>query len=243
MATIARFKKPVSKIKSWSFSRYDVYKSCPRKAKYKFLDKLPEPGSDAMDRGSALHKMAEEYIKGTGRCVPADLKLVGDTLKNLRKKFTNERGTILVEDNWGFGSDWNHVDYFDWNNCVSRIKLDCVYSEGTAITVIDWKTGKFNQYKIASYIEQMQLYGLAALLKFPQAEAVTPQLHYIDYGIVYPRKEDPEIVYTRDDEKKLIKVWNAKVEPMLNDTEFKPTPGDACRFCHYKKSNGGPCEF
>ena len=31
---------PIKKIESWSFSRYSVYSECPRKAKFKFIDKL-----------------------------------------------------------------------------------------------------------------------------------------------------------------------------------------------------------
>jgi hypothetical protein len=42
---------------------------------------------------------------------------------------------------------------------------------------------------------------------------------------------------------KLADDWEDKTRPMLNDTIFAPKPGNACRWCHWKKSNGGPCKF
>ena len=64
------------RITSWSFSRWNVYNTCPAQAKYKFIDKLPEPGSPAMDRGSAIHKGVEQYILGAAAKPPADAKAI-----------------------------------------------------------------------------------------------------------------------------------------------------------------------
>ena len=51
------------RITSWSFSRWSCYSSCPYKAKLKFIDKLKEPGSPQMDRGTVIHELAEHYVK------------------------------------------------------------------------------------------------------------------------------------------------------------------------------------
>ena len=77
--------KIVRKITSWSFSRWNVYEECPAKAKYKFIDKLKEPGSAAMDRGTALHKQCEDFLKKGGR-VPKDVALISNHLKDFRKR-------------------------------------------------------------------------------------------------------------------------------------------------------------
>ena len=56
---------PIKQITSWSFSRYSDYKLCPLKARLKHVDKHKEPQNDAMARGQAIHKLAEDYTKGS----------------------------------------------------------------------------------------------------------------------------------------------------------------------------------
>lgn len=251
MPVIARIPALKQQLTSWSFSRYSDYTSCPKKAYYKHIaskrdPSLKEPGSPAMERGSAIHTAAEQYIKGLGRTVPKELKTVADTLKMLRGMYKTQRGQVIVEDNWGFRANWDACAWDDWNNCYARIKLDFAFAEGTTLNIGDWKTGKFSDYKLADYTLQQELYALTGLLKFPNAERVVPKLYYTDAGVVYPREgtTDPEFVFTREDEPKLIKIWAKRIKPMMNDTTFKEKPSDsACRFCFYKKANGGPCKY
>jgi len=72
---------------------------------------------------------------------------------------------------------------------------------------------------------------------------VSPRLWYLDHGIVHPDPAESEIEYTRKDEKYLDKLWLSKTKAMFNDTTFKPKPGNACTFCHFKKANNGPCPY
>ena len=38
--------------------------------------------------------------------------------------------------------------------------------------------------------------------------------------------------------------WFAKASSaLLTDTLFAPRPGPYCRWCHFRKENGGPCTF
>ena len=49
----------VRRITTWSYSRWTTYEDCPARARYKFLDRLPDPSGPGEDRGTALHKAAE----------------------------------------------------------------------------------------------------------------------------------------------------------------------------------------
>lgn len=228
------------KVTSWSFSRWRDYLACPAKFKYKHLDKLAEPGTAAMQRGTDIHKMAEDYTNGKIRTLPTELKLFAPEFKKLRGEKVK-----TVEDSWSFRKDWTETVWNDWTGCWLRVKMDVAYTnvKHNALVIIDHKTGKYSEWKIAEYLEQLELYGLAGLVRNPNIDVVSPRLWFIDHGRIHPNPEEEEIEYFRKDEPQLRKKWELKVAPMFKDTVFKPTPGDACTYCHYRKSNGGPCRF
>lgn len=228
------------KIESWSFSRYTTYASCPKKAYYKFILKLKEPQGDAMARGEAIHKLAEDFVKGSIKTMPKELKLFKEEFAALKKQKVK-----YVEESWTFKNDWTETAWNDWSGAWLRVKLDVAYLnvDHNILVPIDHKTGKYSDYKTAEYEEQLQLYGLAALKKFPNIDGVSPRLWYLDHGIIHPNPEQEEILYERKDEKYLDKLWQSKTKAMLSDTTFKEKPGNACTYCHFKKANGGPCKF
>lgn len=239
-------KPPPKMITSWSFSRYSDYQQCPAKAKYKHVLRMKEPPNDAMARGTAIHTMAEDYIKGKLRSLPAELSRFKDEFKYLRGRFKKKLDSIVVEDTWAFKKDWSRTTFDDWVNCVVRIKLDCAYivEEGglTVMYIPDWKTGKFRPDKNADYIEQLELYALAALILYPHVDIARPQLKYIDEGVTYPPDDQP-LIFKQEDKARLIKLWSKRTKAMLNDKSFAPRPNNLCRYCHFRASNGGPCKF
>lgn len=238
-------KSTTGQIKAWSFSRYNDYTTCPRKAYYKHVLKMKEAESPQMLRGTDIHSKAEKYAKSELARIPKELSLVATTLKLLREMYKKNRGQVILEDSWGFAKNWDSCKWDDWNNCYLRIKLDFAYAEGTTLNIGDWKTGKFSEYKNSEYVMQQELYALAGLLKFPRAEKVVPKLYYTDAGVVYPRPEkDPEFVFTRKDQPKLIKLWEKRIKPMMSDTSFKEKPSDfGCKYCSFSKAKGGPCKY
>lgn len=233
-------RKPVT---SWSYSRYALYKECPAKFAYKNLDKLPEPGSAAMERGSAIHTLAENHAKGALKTLPVELALFKEEFKALRAQKQK-----MIEENWTWTKDWaSETTWNDWTGAWLRVKLDAAYlnPKANALVIIDHKTGKPRAENKAEYGEQLELYGLSGLVKFPDVKVVSPRLWYLDAGVIYPSGEanEPEIEYTREDEPRLKKLWIKRVEPMFRDKTFKPTPNARCGYCHYRSSNGGPCKF
>lgn len=238
---------PIKQITSWSFSRYNTYKQCPLKLKLSAIDRIREPGNPAMARGDAIHKLAEAYIKGEGRALPPELKLFADEFKKLRAQYKKKINGMVVEDNWSFTKDWDETQWDDWINCWLRIKLDCAHHEDDETLVItDWKTGKFRPEMNEEYVEQLELYALAALLLHEHIQQVKPRLVYLDLGLTYPTADQP-LVFTRADIPKLKQLWAKRTKAMLNDKQFAPRPNDKCRWCFYRASNkaagGGQCKY
>jgi hypothetical protein len=232
---------PLKPLTSWSFSRYSDYKQCPAKFKYKHLQKLPEPKGEALERGAAIHTMAEQYIKGVLRKLPAELSSFSDEFKELRKLYKTSPQLTVVEDNWALTSDWTQTEWDNWSRCWVRIKLDFAQRKaGGVMSIRDWKTGKLRVELHEEYLEQLELYALAALLLHEDVTEVRPELDYLDLGVVYP--EEP-LVYTRADIPRLKKVWEQRVRPMFNDRQFAPRVNSKCNWCHFRKANGGPCKF
>lgn len=230
MAT-KKLAKPVPRITAWSFSRLQDYRSCPRKAKFKHVDKLKEPGNDAMQRGSAIDQMESDYIQGKIKICPPDLLSFKAEFDELRKR------KAVCQEQWCFTAQWTETGWFD-QDAWCRIKTD-IYThtlKTNTLLVVDCKTGKPREY----HKEQVKLYALGGLVKFPTVEAVDARLWYTDQGLEIP--EEPEI-YTRDNLKELIAYWAEETRAMLADTRFAPKPSNNCRWCHFSKSKGGECEY
>lgn len=234
---MATSNKPVT---SWSFSRYTKYKQCPAKFKFNVVMGMKEPGNAAMDRGTDIHKLAENYVKGELPRLPAELALFKKEFVRLKKQKVK-----TVEDDWTWTKDWAHETHSkDWTGAWVRIKIDASYTnmQHEALVPIDFKTGKISDYKQVEYEEQLELYALGGLKKYPFVKIVAPQLWYLDQGVMWIGPNDEQLEYTRADEKFLEKKWAAKIKPMFNDKTYKATPNHGCQWCHFRKSNGGPCK-
>ena len=231
MPTLAK-----QKLTAWSYSRLQVYRKCPAQAKYKFIDKLPEPGSPAMDRGTAIHKLAEQYIKGEIKVLPKELKLFASEFKAVYETKSEK----LAEQDWAFTSAWKPTDWKDWAGAWVRVKVDLIerFTPATA-RMTDWKTGRqgLQDEPGTGVYEQLKLYATAGFKMWPELQEVECVGSYLDHGV--EKKE----TYTRKDLPKLVKYWDAESRGLMRETAFKPTPSHACTWCAYGKSKGGPCSF
>jgi hypothetical protein len=223
----------VKRLLAWSYSRLDLWLTCPRRCFLKHIQKLVEPPSPPLERGSRIHKLAEDYLKGILKKLPSELKLLKAEFAVLAKL----RKRLQIEAELAFALHWGLSGWFD-PDCWCRIKMDVMYDdpkETQIRRVIDWKTGKMNP----KHTEQTELYAIGAFLTAPKnIIRVDTKLAYTDSGEVV------EQTFMRTDLPKLQKKWEKLAVPMLRDTKFKPTPSsNACRFCPWTKVLGGPCTF
>lgn len=218
------------KILAWSYSRWKTYDQCPRKARYNYIDKLPQPESEAMARGSRIHKMAEDYLNGKIAKVGADLKHFAAYLKQLKSEGAGPEHELT------FTNTWSPTGWFA-KDAWLRIKVDVISlpERSKELLIVDWKTGK----KYDDHIQQCGLYALGGLItpEAHDAATVRTKLCYTDTG------EEVEEVFKRSETESLRKLWLGKTRAMLNDTKFAPLPSRSCMWCPYSKSKGGPCEF
>jgi hypothetical protein len=232
---------PPKKITAWSYSRYRDWKRCPFYAKCKYVDRMPEPGSPAIDRGGEVHKMAQNFVEAKRAPVktPDELACFEVEFKDLRK------AKALCENEWAFTREWQPTGWFD-KDCWLRVKMDVhhVDTKANRLTVIDHKTGKVSD----KFEEQEELYALAGLLQYPTVDDVLVQFWFLDAGEISSTGHgtgDKAVgaLYTRAELPGLLKKWEKMVGPMLSDTRFPPKANWACGRCAFSKANGGPCKF
>jgi ATP-dependent helicase/DNAse subunit B len=76
-------------VPTWSYSALKTFEECPYRTYIQRVKKIPEPPSPAADRGTAIHKLAEEFVKGEIGELPAELNKFEDEFHELRTLFAN----------------------------------------------------------------------------------------------------------------------------------------------------------
>lgn len=231
-------------VTAWSYSRYADYKQCPLMFKLKHIDKIKPPGSAAMDRGTEIHKLGENFLKGVVTGKKASPNKVPEEYAHFKNQMIQLRDlNPRVELQLGFTKQWTPAtrsgrDPLGWFAKDTWLRIVCdvdVRYEDHTADIIDFKTGK----KWDTNEEQVELFSTAPFMEDPKITAVTTRLWYLD------QPTDNEVIreYTRKDYEAIKKDWTKKVQPMFNDKRWAPKPNDKCRWCHFRKDNGGPCKF
>lgn len=220
-------------IKSWSFSRLSTFESCAYRARLQWLDKIPDNQPKlAADRGTAIHQEAEDYVTGKSP-ITRNLEKFFDDLSSLAEHST--AGRVICEEEWAFDRNWNSTD---WAAGWLRLKCDAVcFLTEQHIAVIDYKTGKRfgNEVKHA---EQLALYAVCAMLRYPNVEKVTAELWYFD------QDELASFVMKRSQLLRYLKLFDRRGIALTGETAFKPNPNrESCKYCPYGPDRQGDCKF
>lgn len=222
---------------SWSPSKLQMWEECPARAKYKNIDRLPDPGGPALERGAKLHEQCELYVRGFCKDLDPELVRAKALLDMLRDAFKQDLAE--VEKELAFRADWTSCAWMAPDVYV-RFKLDAVlYEPGKKkALVVDHKTGKLKVN--GEYQPQIDLYCVALMSAVPELEEVNAQLFFIDSGATVDRKAG---VLKRADLLAVRASWDEKAGKMLADDLHAPTPNPGCRWCPYSRAKSGPCKF
>lgn len=223
---------PIGPIKTWSFSGWTNFNDCRYKLYLSKVEKMPDPSGPAAERGSRIHLDVENFLQGeTDDLCKEASKHFKDLIFSLRDDY--EDGTVEIEGDWGFDRDWTPTGWTD-DNVWARIKLDAIKHESpTSAWVLDWKSGrKFgNELKHA---QQLQLYTIAAFLRYPELEFVKGEMIYLDKNDRLPAE------YSRAEAMAFLDTWNRRGHTMTTAQQFPPTPSEAaCRWCPHAKVQDG----
>lgn len=212
---------------AWGFSKLDTFRACPAKFRYQFIEKLPQPSSPALERGSKIHDDAEAYLRGWITALPEPLTDWQEEFDSLRAMKCKPEAAWGFDRNWNLLPDWLHPD--TW----LRAKSDAHYVQGDALIIIDFKTGK---YRVPS-TEQIELYAICGASVYPEVQRVTAEFWFVDADNTYAKQ------YTREHLLELRKKYERYVAPMYTEEAWAPAPSRECKWCPYSNSKGGKCQY
>ena len=212
----------------WSYSSWQAYKQCPFKFKCAYIERLPQPSSEALERGNLIHAAAEDFLNGKRATIDPALMKFESHIKEL-KRMRN----LKVEQAMAFTSTWEPCAWDDPSVWL-RMKLDVLRPVGTnGAFVGDWKTGKVYN----DHAEQLGIYALGCF-KGIEVEVVLAEDWYVDSGL----KSKTETFNRNIDERPLQRMWEGRAERMFNDKTLAPTVNKFCKWCAFSKGKGGPCK-
>lgn len=218
---------------SWSYSRYSKHEKCPLAFKLEVLDGRKEPDNAAQAKGQIMHKAAAKYLTTPDSWLSNPPTEMGKASALAVEVATMDNK--VVEQQWGYDRNWKPTGWFGSDTWFRSVLDVAVLYDDLTAEVIDWKSGK----AYGSHADQMELFAISVMVRYPVATHVTTRLAYTDFA----KSEFGE--YPRADLEKMITKWEGKVRPMFSDTVYLPRPGEHCKFCPFSRSktNGQDCRY
>lgn len=220
-------------ISSWSYSKLIDFEQCPYRVKLRYVDNIPGIKAPAAERGTAIHQMAEDYVRGKIKTLPSELRHFKDDFTALHAGFKNK--IVHLEGEWGFNKDWMPTKY---KGAWLRMKADAIfYASPAKATVIDYKTGKSygNELK---HGEQTQLYAIAVFIRNPEIQTIITELWYLD------RDELTSKTYAREEALRYVQPFDKRARALTSCKDFPARANQfTCKWCDYGPAKGGQCEF
>ena len=229
-------------IKTISESKYQTFKQCKLKYRYRYVDRLPEPeesNTDALHFGSYIHKILEdgvnaktqeelvqiaEEVKGTYK---VSEKYDGKDLKCIQNflKFNEQlEDTVACE----LVFEVPVKDDITLNGVIDRV----IKGKDGGYLIIDYKTSKREKSKVELYQDSQlkgYVYAISKLYDVPFSKIIAAHYYPLTNNFVHVQYSTPQIAAHA---RKIVdEVW--KIRKSKKD-EMKPNRNDFCNWCAYK---------
>lgn len=229
----------MNKITSWSYSRLATFKQCPYKAKLLYIDKKQEPQSEALTRGSAIHKKLEDYMNKNIE-LPQEAgryqNMVAD-LKKQKKKYK----FFATEYQLSFNRELKLVEWMAEDVWLRGI-FDVVYLDelGDAY-IVDYKTGKrrdehenqADMYAVLFYLWNKEYFKKKKNNRLPM---VNIAFWYLDNDNI---EEMLEKEYNKETCELLLQKYYNQGKRITDADDFPKKRSPLCNWCYFKTS--GDC--
>lgn len=212
----------------WSYSAYSTFKRCPKCYYFGYVKKIKQAPFYAMERGTTIHALAENYLIGKITGLPKALAKLRRELAGLKAY------KPTCEKYWGVTPRWKKAEY-GWLVAKTDAFVIVKRKGRLILVVVDHKTGGI----YPEHVDQASLYASVGYAIFPHVDSVEVEFFYLDKGEVH------NYTYTKAKLRANIKHWMAEGRRLMTQTKFPATPSKgACGFCGYrtdkKLADGSP---
>lgn len=193
---------------AWSYSRLSDFEDCPFMFYHKYILKTVKfvPNA-AMLRGKEAHKQLErDVIRSSHNNEPvcSDVAHVWPMIK----AFADGHQEIMAEEQVALTVKCKPCDWFSkkaWLrgvfDVVGRINPLSACND-QVVSILDWKTGQYRPNE-----DQLKLYNMITLLRWPRTVSVTSALVFIDH-----KKSGPPVTSQRRDLEALLDTFGERAE-------------------------------
>ena len=231
-------------IKTISESKYQTFKQCKLKYRYRYVDRLPEPeesNTDALHFGSYIHKILEDGVNATTQ---EEMKLIAEEVRGSYKVSKKYEGKDLkcIDNFLSFNAKLGETVGTELTFEVpvkDDITLNCVIDriikgEDGGYLIIDYKTSKREKSKVELYQDTQlkgYVYAISKLYEVPISKIVAAHYYPLTNNFVHVQYSIPQInAHLR---KIVDEVW--KIRKKKKD-EMRPNRNDFCNWCAYKSA-------
>lgn len=219
----------------YSASKISLYDTCPRKFKFKYMEKIPVEKEEfglALEKGKYIHHVLEHYPfkppkfefqystkEDINRYQLTLRKVISDVYVNslLRSKGNEKELSFFINDTWGFAEKSTYL----------RGYIDLIVFDNDSVLIIDWKTGK----KYGFDDNQINLYALIGFLVAKEKGLPINSvkcLYYYTQTLEYITK-----TFTLEDLDSLKEFLRQKIDHIEGDFLFEKNVNKNCGYCDY----------
>jgi len=240
-----------------SKSRLLLYLLCPRKYKYKYIDKIEEKVGQAAQIGLNVHEYAENVAKELQKCDDVSEEIILDVMEELYpfpiEDFeTDEHAqslylffvNVLINQKYNIFSIEGDIknDKYGLRGIVDLVLED---PETKDLFIIDYKTG--NVKAITQYRKELCIYRKLIEEKYPDKNVVfggiffTRNASYKGFNFAESQRKG---AYVTEEDYNAVFELVEFVRQQIQEEYFPPFFNDysSCKFCDYKdncKADGG----
>jgi len=229
-------------IKTISESKFQTFKQCQLKYRYRYVDRLPEPkeaNTEALHFGSYIHKVLEDGVKATTK---DELVQIAEGVKGsykVSKKYTGKDLTC-IENFLKFNAKLGETvatelvfevpvkDDITLNGIIDRV----IKGKDGGYLIIDYKTSKREKSKVELY-QDTQLkgytYAISKMYETPISNIVAAHYYPLTNTFVFVQYSVPQInAHLR---KIVDEIWKIRKKKKI---EMRPSRNEFCNWCAYK---------
>lgn len=219
----------------YSYSKLDTHKTCPRKFKLRYIDKIyPFIDAHHLDKGTFIHYLMEIFPKTDYSKFESPLseehklkysELVKEKCSDSHLKEILSLPTVGCEVPFGLDAKLKPTNYYDKQRILGGY-IDRISLIEDGILITDFKTGKVKEYEFFSNDHQIVLYAIWAFKVFNVNKIVGRYVHV-------EHNEIREFTFDRKYLMNYSKAFGKSINTVEKDSEFPKKISKLCETCEY----------